>query len=252
MKKNGILLICISIFASLFLGACQSETTLHFMSYNIRNGKGMDEVFKLERVITAIQKQNPDIIALQEVDSVTTRCNGDYVLGTIADSTGMYASYAPAIDFQGGKYGVGLLSKEKPVSRSHYQLPDREEQRTLLVVEFEKYVFCCTHISLTPEDQLLSLPIIRQLTEAFQKPVFIAGDMNAHPDSEFIKGLSADFKVITTMTEPTFPADKPTETIDYIAVRQADAAKIEVLKHEVINEPLASDHRPISATLTIK
>ena len=221
------------------------------MSYNIRNGRGIDEVSKLERVITAIQKQAPDVIALQEVDSVTERCHGEYILGTIADSTGMYASYAPAIDFQGGKYGVGILSKEKPVSCKHFQLPGREEQRTLLVVEFKDYVYCCTHISLTPEDQLLSLPLIQQYTKEFQKPVFIAGDMNAHPDSEFIHGLKQQFQLVTPTDQYTFPADQPNETIDYIAIRNADAAKIQVVQSEVVNEPVASDHRPIAATVIL-
>ena len=252
MKRNYIQLMLWSLMASLLVCACSEEpTTVQFMSYNIRNGNGIDNVKDLNRIVTAIQKQDPDVLACQEVDSVTTRCNGEYTLGILAERTNRYATYAPAINFQGGKYGIGMLSKEKPLSHKQYQLPGREEQRTLLVVEFEKYVYCCTHLSLTPEDQLLSLPIINEIAKAYQKPFFLAGDLNAHPDSEFIKGLQQDFNVISSINEYTFPADQPNETIDYIAVRQQDAARVTVVTSEVVNEPAASDHRPIATTVVL-
>ena len=37
---------------------------------------------------------------------------------------------------------------------------------------------CVTHLSLTPEDQRASLPIIRQATDTCRKPVLLAGDFN--------------------------------------------------------------------------
>ena len=68
-----------------------------------------------------------------------------------------------------------MLSKEKPVSYRYIALPGREEERVLLWVEFERYIFCCTHLSLTPEDRMLSLPILRREAAFAHKPLFIAG-----------------------------------------------------------------------------
>lgn len=51
----------------LLLGACtQRQTTLKFMSYNIRNGRGIDNVQDLGRVAEIINRTAPDIVALQE------------------------------------------------------------------------------------------------------------------------------------------------------------------------------------------
>ena len=153
--------------------------------------------------------------------------------------------YAPAIDYDGGKYGIGMLSKEKPLGYRYLSLPGREEARALLVVEFEKYIYCCTHLSLTEEDRMLSLPVIRQVAASANKPFFIAGDMNAHPDSKFIRQLKNDFVILTDMEKPTFPADKPDETLDYIAAYAKDTVAFTRISSLVWEEPAASDHRPI-------
>jgi endonuclease/exonuclease/phosphatase (EEP) superfamily protein YafD len=48
---------------------------------------------------------------------------------------------------------------------------------------------------------------------------------------------------------PTIPQDKPTKTIDYIALRNANWL---VTEHRVISEVYASDHRPVVAIYKIK
>lgn len=260
MRKNSIRTAVVSLVASCFFCSCQLKTqhqptetgeTYQFMTYNVRNGLGMDEIRNIDRVAEVINQQQPDVLALQELDSVTRRCDNRYMLGELAEKTQMHPVFAPAIDFNGGKYGVGMLSKEKPLGYVSYPLPGREEKRTLLVVEFKNFVFCCTHLSLTPEDQLLSLPIINKVTAAYAKPVLIAGDMNAHPDHPFIKELQHSFKVVSPTDIETFPADTPVETLDYIAIHHKDTARVKAETSLVVKAPLASDHRPVVATITI-
>ena len=138
-----VLIGCLPINKALAQQSGDAErNTLRIMSYNIRNGRGMDEVTDLERIAEAIRKVAPDVVAVQEVDSVTGRSGGIDVLRTLGERTLMFPTYAPAIDFDGGKYGVGMLSKEKPVSYRYIALPGREEERVLLWVEFERYIFC--------------------------------------------------------------------------------------------------------------
>lgn len=191
--------------------SAREKNTLRIMSYNIRNGRGMDDLSDFERTADAINKACPDVVALQEIDSVTGRSGGIDVLRELAERTLMHRVYAPAIHYDGGKYGIGMLSKEKPVNFHTVALPGREEARTLLIVEFEKYIYCCTHLSLTEEDRMLSLPILFKEAAAANKPLFIAGDMNAHPDSEFIRALQDKFIILTDTKQFTFPADKPDE-----------------------------------------
>lgn len=256
--KNLILwaatvLLLLPVSEALLAGNNQQErNTLRIMSYNIRNGKGMDNVTNYQRIADVINRMKPDVVAVQEVDSVTGRSGQTNVLQELSERTLMFRTFAPAIDYNGGKYGIGVLSKEKPVSVQRFPLPGREEARALLVVEFEKYIFCCTHLSLTPADQELSLPIIRKVAQESNKPFFIAGDWNATAASSLLADIQKDFTIITNPKQPTFPADEPDSCLDYIAAYKTENLPFTRLSCFVCNEPVASDHRPVIADIVFK
>lgn len=84
---------------------------------------------------------------------------GRDTLQELAARTTLTGTYAKAIDYSGGSYGVGILSREKPLSVKRIPLPGREEARVLLMAEFRDYWFCVTHLSLTREDSSAS-PLI--------------------------------------------------------------------------------------------
>ena len=244
MRKNLFFACMLAMALSAF-----SQDYLKLMSYNVRNTKGMDGVRDYQRIANVIINESPDVVAIQELDSMTTRSEQKYVLGELAERTQMHAHYVPAISFQGGKYGIGILSREKPLNIKAMSLPGREEKRALMVAEFEDYFFACTHLSLTEEDRLASLEIIKSCITQSQKPFFLAGDLNDTPDSKFIKALQEDFQILTNTKKATYPAPEPTETIDYIAAWKSRTDDFAVLSTQVLEEPLASDHRPITAHL---
>ena len=76
--------------------------------------------------------------------------------------------------------------------------------------------------------------------------------MNAHPDSEFIRALQDKFIILTDTKQFTFPADKPNETIDYIAAYAKDSTAFTRISSKVLDEPAASDHRPIVTDIIFK
>ena len=244
MKKNLLF-----IFAALFIFSAQAQNTLILMSYNIKNANGMDNVCNFQRIANVINNTSPDVVAIQEVDSMTNRSGQKYVLGEIAERTQMHGYFAPAIDYDGGKYGIGLLTKQVPLRLQTLPLPGREEARTLILAEFADYIYCCTHMSLTEEDRMKSLELVKAFTSSSTKPLFLAGDMNAEPESGFIKKLQKDFQILSNPKQHTFPAPDPKETIDYIATLKQNAKGFAVISAKVINEPMASDHRPILVEL---
>ena len=243
--KHLYLFLCLFAMAL----SAHSQNDLKLMSYNIRNAKGMDNVRNVQRIVNVITNEAPDVVAVQELDSMTTRSNQTFVLAEVAERTQMHASYAPAIDFQGGKYGIGILSKDKPLDIQTYPLPGREEKRMLMVAEFKDYFFACTHLSLTEEDRLTSLEIIKNSVKSNQKPFFLAGDLNDTPNSKFIQALQEDFLILTNTKKPTYPAPEPKETIDYIAAWKGNTDNFANLSAQVVEEPLASDHRPLTVQL---
>lgn len=226
------------------LCAQQTPAAIRILSYNVRNATGMDEQRDFQRVADVINRIAPDVAAIQELDSATQRSGGVYVLHELAQRTGMHCVYAPAIRFQGGKYGVGILSKEQPLSVQCTPLPGREEPRMLLVAEFERYVVACTHFSLTADDRLASVAIINDAIRHITKPLFLAGDMNCLPDDAPQHALAETFRTLSDTSACTFPADKPDRCIDYI-YGYNNGHTCRVTSRKVVDEPVASDHRPL-------
>ena len=89
-------------------------------------------------------------------------------------------------------------------------LPGREEARALIMAEFDNYIYCYTHLSLTEEDGMASLELIKDFAAAHKKAFFLAGDLNAEPESAFIKYLQQDFQILSDVNQHTFPAPAPT------------------------------------------
>ncbi|MBQ0024857.1 MAG: endonuclease/exonuclease/phosphatase family protein [Bacteroidales bacterium] len=221
---------------------------LKLMSYNVRNCKGMDKTVNFDRVAAVINDYNAKAVAIQELDSVTVRYGHKDVLKELAYRTGMVPTYARAIDFEGGGYGIGMLSREKPIRFSTVPLPGREERRVLLMAEFSDFIYCNMHLSLTDEDRIASVGIVVDAVKAFkaespEKPLFIAGDWNAGPASETLRLIREYFDILTDTSINTFPSDKPRSTIDFIAAFKG--ADIKVLDTAVPAASQASDHRPV-------
>lgn len=229
------------------------KSELKLMSFNVRNGKGMDLVTDMKRPAAIISDLAPDVVAIQEVDSVTNRASGKYMLGELAGITGMIPLFSAAIEYDGGKYGIGMLCRQKPMSIQRIALPGREEQRTLLIAEFKDYFFCSTHLSLTEEDRLASVDIISSAFHKLEKkgkPIFIAGDWNDEPDSRFISMMRKHFTFISDIAKYTFPSDKPDRTIDYIAFwKRNGTGELRPAANGALNSTLSSDHRPIYCEL---
>lgn len=229
------------LLATFLLPVMAQKGALTLLSYNIRNGKGMDGKTDMDRTAAVLKGVNADVVALQEVDSATKRSGGISVLAALEQRTGMRGVFGAAIPYQGGSYGVAVLSKERP--RRHYTvaLPGREEERVLLVVEFRRYVIFATHLSLTAADRLASLKIIDSVGAGYTKPIYLLGDFNAEPKDALVTGLQAGWTLLSG-TEPTFPADKPVKCIDFIFSRNS---KRVVQSARVLEDGVTSDHRAV-------
>jgi endonuclease/exonuclease/phosphatase family metal-dependent hydrolase len=228
----------------------RAENSLRIMTYNIRNCMGMDQKTDYQRVADVINRVLPDVVAVQEVDSVTQRSEGVFVLRELAERTLMHCTYAPAIDFQGGKYGVGILSKERPISIRQIPLSG-EEKRTLLIAEFGRYVVCCTHLALEAKNRKHSISLIVDAVKDIQKPLFLAGDMNSTYNSPEQAILLKKFTALNDSKKNTFPANKPDVCIDFIYGCNSGNGYT-VLERSVLSEPVASDHLPLYVDVRLK
>lgn len=232
------------------------EKALRIMSYNVRNGIGIDGKTDYERVAKVIKEYGPDVVAVQELDSVTERSHQHDVLKKLAESANRHWVYAPSIEFMSGKYGIGLLSKEKPLCQRSVRLPDIEgkEARVVLLVEFEKYIMCCTHLSLSEKERIASAPVIEKAVKELKtnKPVFLAGDMNSQAGDKTQEVFMRSFRYLSDETIPTIPSNKPEECIDFIYQYKKIGQQVTVLNKETISDVYGSDHLPVYVDIIIK
>jgi endonuclease/exonuclease/phosphatase family metal-dependent hydrolase len=206
----------------------------------------MDNIVDYDRVANVIRSVNPDVVSLQELDSVTIRSNGAYTIQELGKRLNMYYTFGGAIDFEGGKYGIGILSKEKPLSHQIVALPGREEKRALLIVEFPDYFLCSTHFTLTNEDKMASVPIIFEAVKDIKKPLLLGGDMNCGYDSPTQKLLREKFITLSD----TIPVGNRRRVIDFI-YGYNNGNTYQVNQKMTIEERMASDHFPLFVDVTI-
>ena len=226
------------------------KSIVRILTYNVRNCKGMDDKTDYDRVAAVIQAIHPEVVALQELDSVTTRSNGVNVLKILAEKCGMKYVYGASMPYRGGKYGIGILSRETPLNNSFQSLQGREEKRGLLMAEFKDYLLFCTHFSLTEADRAMSVQLINQKAKELHKIIFLAGDLNASPESEAIYSLSK-YWINLSGKQPTFPSSEPKECIDYIWGINCCDFTYKIIRQEVPPEKIASDHRPVFVDVII-
>ena len=236
--------------AILLLSAASAAQAFTLMSFNIKDCNGMDGTNDPQRTAVSINAARPDIVAIQEVDSMTNRCGHRDMLAILGEKTGMHHYFAPAIDYDGGRYGIGLLSRTEPLTITRRALPGREEARAIIVAEFPDCFVGCTHLSLTPEDSRASADIIAEMAAEAGKPFFIMGDFNSTPGSATITALeNAGFYTLSDPTVLTFPSDVPDRTLDYVMIYPSSAA-VTPDRVEVVADPLTSDHRPIVVSIS--
>jgi endonuclease/exonuclease/phosphatase family metal-dependent hydrolase len=197
---------------------------------------------------------------LQEVD-VHTKRSGISLneAGKLAELTEMHSYFAKAIDYDGGEYGIAILSRYEMENLRNIPLPTDDftkgEHRTLALATMvlpgqKKFVFACTHLDSQRADTNRQLQI-RKIVEVLRQerlPVVIAGDFNALPESDVIQQLDHWFtRSCVTNCPYTIPETNPNRTIDYIAY--SPAKRFTVQSHIVVDESYASDHRPVKAVL---
>ena len=229
---------------------------LRVMTYNLR----FSQLASAERLAERISEENPDFVALQEVDINTSRFTvPDSVrlqntIAIMAEKCGMFGFFGRTIDFAGGYYGIGILSKYPCVSMLTHNLPNPAgtEPRVLLEGTFllpgGTMKFSCTHLDHKSDSaRAVQARFVLEKVATGTMPSVVAGDFNAKPGTEAIE-LMEKSMVNLTCGNPTFPATAPVAKIDYIF--GYPASKLRLLSTEVL-DTLLSDHRPIVSTFLL-
>lgn len=272
--RSRAILLCLVIATMATRAVAQLPSELRILTYNIHHGEGTDGKYDLPRIAQVIKSVSPDIVALQEVDQGTARAGGVDQPAELARLTGMEVVFGRNIDFQGGGYGTAVLSKLPVKAAASEKIPsfyegtaEHPEQRAVQVVELGPpgepgIVVLCTHLDYRPDERerMASAELINRLASRYgDRLMLLAGDLNATPDSNVLRELEKHWKIAGSDAKPqaadgesakrlfTYPAEKPTKHIDYVLFRPAD--RWQVVETRVLDERVASDHRPLLTVL---
>ncbi len=235
---------------------------VRILSYNVKHGLGMDDQVDLERIASVIRMLEPDIVTLQEIDSVVSRTGFEDQAAVLGELTGMRAVFGGFMDYQGGRYGMALLSRYPIVEWENHRLPDGAEPRSALAARIEllrpgygqapRLVVVGVHLYATADERYAQASRLIEVLSDERSPVVLAGDFNSTPDSDVIRLLEAAGgweRPPKSGERLTFPSDVPDREIDFIMFRPAD--RFVVHEHRVVAETEASDHRPVLLELEL-
>lgn len=268
--KNGMIYLAAMLGSTALLAACSGSQPssvkgarqVRVMTYNIHhaNPPSKEETgeIDLDAIVNVIRKENPDLVALQEVDVDTKRSGRGNQAEVIAGKLGMKAFFGRAIDHQGGYYGVAILSRYPLMETSVTPLPEdaapASEDRVLATAKVRLpggmvIRFGSTHLDVdSPGNREQQVKAINAIAAKENTPFIVAGDFNAMPESSAISELDKRFtRTCVSDCAPTIPVDKPDRAIDFIAY--STGAPFKVVSQQVIPERYASDHLPVVATL---
>src|SRR5690606_16137530 len=94
------------------------------VSYNIHHGLGMDDSVNLERTARVLRTLQADIAGLQEVDSSVQRSGGVDQAAVLGEMLGMDHAFGAFMPYEGGRYGMAILSKFPIVRSESVRLPE--------------------------------------------------------------------------------------------------------------------------------
>ncbi len=237
---------------------------LKVMTYNIHSSIGTDGKPDWRRIAALIKNEAPDLLALQEVTVNHARTPGVHVPQAIAEELHMNACFGKAIPINDGKgeYGIAALSPHpvELLEKIFLPTPDGIEKRIFIVakVQMKKPLFfVVTHFSYQgefPGDEAYrtrSAELIRNtLVEKKYEPAIWAGDFNTFQGTSTVDFIQTCWNVHNNANP-----DIPTAECKHAGWRQIDficsAPKQAFLLQEfkILDDLLASDHRPVCATL---
>lgn len=254
----------ILIAVSLTLTACHSpsgvtgDTSLRVATWNIRHGRGMDGAVDLERTAAVLRELDADIVGLQEVDRSVRRSGGVDQAALLGERLDLHAAFGAFMAYDGGDYGMAILSRFPIVGVEEIELPRGNEPRialaaTLAVADGIEIVVVNVHFDWVEDDafRYAQAQALAAWLDREARPCLVVGDFNDGPESRTLR-LFRDRAIESAKSGDgaTFPADAPTVEIDYLVALPPERWRASPAT--VVPERDASDHRPVVAAWILR
>lgn len=243
--------------------------TVRVMVYNIHAGKDAAGVPNLDGIAALVRETRTDLALLQEVDSMTRRSGNVDQPAALAAMTGFHVAFGSALDYDGGEYGVAILSRwpvtrdtlvhlpvDPPQVRSGGSREPRGALRAEIAMPWGTLVVLNTHLDASGQDtwrrqEVRTLLELARQARAEHPNVLVGGDMNSTPESavqEQVRAASLRdaFALCGRGTGLTFPSDSAIKRIDYLYLPDGISCV-----HAEVPQTRVSDHLPLLVDIIV-
>jgi endonuclease/exonuclease/phosphatase family metal-dependent hydrolase len=225
---------------------------LRVLHWNVHSWTDESGDSNVERVADLIRATRPDVVSLVEVDEPVI---GPSPLHKLASDTGYHSVFVPAFEYgtdePRGQFGNAILSRMPFLDVRHHHLiwpptiyreNEPSEPRSLVLGRIQANVgpvwIGATH--LPHADPVARDSAARRaisIMSTLSLPWLLVGDFNT--DVATWRHGHPSIRAYPKTATPTFPANNPTESIDYCVAPQEQRIHVRALDVE------GSDHLPI-------
>jgi len=233
---------------------------IRVVTFNLHAGFDEAGGFALDEMLLALRRQDPDVVALQEVSRGWV-INGSADLFELArESLGLEGVSAPSI---GGDWGNAVFTRWPPKAARNEPIPppDLRLRRAVALVDLEapedatrELRILATHLHYRSGDDAIRDRQARFIVDELSAPPdtmpsILLGDFNAEPGSTCLAILEAAGwrDALASSGELTYPSTDPVRRIDTILLR----GPWRVLSARVA-PPWGSDHRAVIAEILLE
>jgi endonuclease/exonuclease/phosphatase family metal-dependent hydrolase len=249
--------------------AARAETSrVRLMTYNVHGCSGMDGRVSPRRVARVIAAQNPDLVALQEIDLGRRRSRAEDQASLIARQLGMHSVFCPTVTRGNEHYGHALLSRW-PIEvvkrallphdpRSWWKEP-RAALAARVIINGTPVFVVTTHLGLGRHERVLQMRALLGSDWLGRVPddeaIVMCGDFNLSPGSPPYLLAAArlrDAQLACPGHRPlrTFSSNRPFARLDHVFTSaRFDVQGVTVPRNDLTR--VTSDHLPLVVDLSL-
>jgi endonuclease/exonuclease/phosphatase family metal-dependent hydrolase len=230
----------------------ETPPTVRVLTWNIHGALGRNRRFDIERVVELIDRWDPQVVALQEVDSRRDK-SSENPFELLQRELGEHGIGAKSITTADGDYGQMLISRWPMNNTVVHDLshPEREPRRAIvstLATPHGPLRFVATHLGLSVHERRGQARKLLEIAGQGGPTTIVAGDFNDWFWPGSVRGaLSHELPGRTLFR--TYPSAWPCLRLDGIYCRPRDALVQCFTDREARH---ISDHLPVIADVRVE
>ena len=228
------------------------RATVRVMTWNIHSGIGTDGQYDLDRIVETIERNRPDALALQEVDSRRTPPPARSPFAVLREAVGGHGIEAKSIVTADGEYGQMVVSRWPfGATEIHDITIAKREPRRAIEVEIAAPVgafrFVATHFGLSISERRHQARRLVAIARRHPLPTVMLGDFNEWFWPASLRGALAR-ELPGRTRHASFPSWYPLLRLDRIFCWPPGAMRQSFVDHAAWR---ASDHLPVIADIDV-